>query len=602
MITRQEILLFIHYLRPYKIRIGQISALAVICAFFEAVNLSALVPLLQILNNPTDPGGMLWDALKSIFGVIHVELNFLNLLIVMGIIFLVGQVLLFIKKRKQADLWFSFSADLKKTIFRNLLSSDIRYHYTEKPGKFIDILNRQAEYAATSVFAVTEIFTFVFFIIVYTAILLYISIPLTAICLIIALGSLFFLNFLIRRSKQIGIRSNETNIRMNEFVTERLNLLKLIKIFSTENEETQKLSQYADQYTKNNTDFWMNGVKIETTFQIIIFGISLLILYVAAIVLVLPLALLLVFIFILIRLTDPIRQINAKRHELGGELASLEKIDHTLKATTSSQTIKSGQRAFETIHHEMEIDHVTFSYTESVPVIRDLSFTIRKNEMVALVGASGGGKSTIVDLIIRLIEPDSGRILIDGIDIQTYNIRDYHRKIGFVSQESYIFNDTILNNITYGVDQVLLDKVIEAAKSANAHDFIMQLPDGYNSELGERGVKISGGQKQRIALARALYRDPEILILDEATSALDSEAEKAIQKSILSLKNKYTIIAIAHRLSTIENSDKILVIENGQITETGTHKELISAKGTYAKYYDIQYNSVSRTNQSENDN
>ena len=493
MITREELLLFIQYLRPYQMRIAKISILAVICAFFEAVNLSALVPLLQILNNPADPGGVLWDTLKTIFGLVHIELNFINLLIVMGIVFLIGQVLLYRKKRMQADLWFSFSADLKKTVFKNLLASDIRFHYSEKPGKFIDILNRQAEYSATAVFAVTEILTYTFFIIVYTAILLYISVPLTAICLIIALSCLWFLNFFIKRSKQIGIRCNDTNIHMNEFITERLNLTKLIKIFSTEESEAAKLTRYTDQYTKNNTDFWMNGVKIETIFQIIIFTIALIILYVSAIVLSLPLALLLVFIFILIRLTDPLRQINAKRHELGGELASLEQIDRTLRESRENQRIQGGTTPFVSLTQDLSLKNVSFAYTESIPVIKDLSFTVRKNEMIALVGASGGGKSTIVDLIIRLIDPDEGTILIDGTDIRSFSLRDYHRKIGFVSQESFIFNDTILNNICYGSESVSMERAIEAAKIANAHEFIGELPAGYHAELGERGVKLSGG-------------------------------------------------------------------------------------------------------------
>jgi ATP-binding cassette, subfamily B, bacterial MsbA len=593
MLTQEELQLFIHYLRPYKLQIAKISCLAVVCAFFEAINLGALVPLIQILNSTTDPGGMFWDTLKQIFGIFGLELNFLNLLLVMGILFLIGQVLLYRKKRMQANLWFSFSADLKNHIFQKLLNTDIRYHYSEKSGKFIDILNRQAEYATTSVFAATEILTFIFFIGVYIIILLYISVSLTIICLVIALSCLYFLNFLIKRSKAIGIRCNNTNILMNEFITERLGLVKLIKIFSTEDLEAEKLRKITTQYTKNNTDFWMNGVKIETSFQIIIFALALMILYISAIVLSLPVAMLLVFIFTLVRLTDPLRQINAKRHELGGQLASLEKIDLTLHETQAKQSILSGDLPFNTVSDRIELSHVDFSYTESSPIIRDVSLVVKKNEMVALVGASGGGKSTLVDLIIRLIEPDRGEICIDGTNIRNFDIHKYHQKIGFVSQDSYIFNDTILNNICYGSGTVSREKAVEAAKTANAYDFIMQLPDGFQTELGERGVKISGGQKQRISLARAIYKEPELLILDEATSALDSEAEKIIQQSIISIKNKYTIIVIAHRLSTVENADKILVVENGRITETGTHTELIAANGTYTKYYNIQYKSGS---------
>jgi len=592
MISRKEVELFLHYLRPYKIQIGKVTLLAIVCAFFEAVNLSALVPLIQLLNSSTNPGGVVWDTLDKLFSFFSLELNFVNLLIAMGIVFLIGQILVYIKKRMQANLWFTFSADLKNNLFENLMNTDIRYHYSEKSGTFIDILIRQTEYASTSVFAITEIFTYVFLILVYTAILLYISLPLTIICLVISIITLYFLTSLVEQSKHIGIRSNDFNTRINEFITERLGLLKLIKIFSTENLEIGKFKGNTNQYIKNMTAFWMNGVKIETYFQLIIFVLALSILYISANVLYLPVAMLLVFIFVLIRLTDPLRQINSKRHELGGQLASLETIDRTLRDTSAYKTISSGTNKFETVNDQIDINQVSFSYSKSLPIIKNISFTIKKNEMVALVGASGGGKSTIVDLIIRLIEPDSGVISIDGMDIRTLDIREYHRKIGFVSQESYIFNDSILNNICYGTENISMEKVIAAAKTANAHEFIIQLPDGYHTELGERGVKISGGQKQRISLARAIYKDPKILILDEATSALDSEAEKIIQQSIHSIKNKYSIIAIAHRLSTIENADRILVIENGQITETGNHRELIAIGGTYAKYYNIQYKSA----------
>jgi ABC-type multidrug transport system fused ATPase/permease subunit len=591
-ITREEAQLFAHYLRPYKYQIGKVSVLAVICAFFEAVNLGALVPLLQMLNSSTAPGGTFWDILRSIFGLFGLELNFVNLLIVMGIIFLIGQVLLYHKKQVQTNLWFAFSADLKMSVFEKLLNTDIRYHYSERSGKFMDILNRQIEYATTSIFAVTEIVTFIFFIFVYISILIYISLPLTIICIIIAISCLYFLNFQIKQSKVIGIRANEINIRMNEFITERLGLLKLVKVSSTESLEVGKLQKISDEYVKDRTDFRMNGVKIETSFQIIIFALALSILYISVIILNLPIAMLLVFIFILIRLTDPLRQINAQRHELGGELATLEAIDRTMRETAAHETISSGTQKFETVNDQIELSHVIFSYTDSNPVIKDVSFTIKRKEMVAIIGESGGGKSTIVDLIIRLIEPDTGNISIDGIDIRNFDIREYHRKIGLVSQDSFIFNDSVINNICYGSDTISMERAIGAATTANAHDFIMQLPEGYHSGLGERGVTLSGGEKQRISLARAIYKDPEILILDEATSALDSDTERVIQQAILSIKNKYTIIVIAHRLSTIENSDKIVVIENGQVAETGTHKELIDKSGSYAKYYHIQYKSA----------
>jgi ABC-type multidrug transport system fused ATPase/permease subunit len=209
--------------------------------------------------------------------------------------------------------------------------------------------------------------------------------------------------------------------------------------------------------------------------------------------------------------------------------------------------------------------------------------------MVALVGPSGGGKSTIADLIIRLVDPDRGAIRIDGIDLRKFDLESYHTHLGVVSQDIFIWNDTVLHNICYGGNSVSEKGAIEAARIANAHDFIRELPQGYNTMLGERGVNLSGGQRQRIALARAIYKRPEILILDEATSSLDSESEQTIQRSISEIRKNYTIIAIAHRLSTIENADRILVIDRGRLLEEGTHGDLIQSSGAYAKYHALQY-------------
>jgi ABC-type multidrug transport system fused ATPase/permease subunit len=419
--------------------------------------------------------------------------------------------------------------------------------------------------------------------------LLYISVEMTIICLLVAGIALYFLNFLIVHSKELGKKAVDASMQLNEFISERLNLVKLIKIFSTEDSENRSFGAVTCRYARENTAFMFNGIKIETIFQIIIFSIAIAILYVSSFVFDMPLALLLVFIFILIRLTDPLRQLNSQRHQLAGELAGLEKIDHILEESSKAKTLTDGQIKFEGFSKSIRFKGVTFSYTSLCKTLDNISFEVPKYAMVALVGASGGGKSTIVDLMIHLLEPETGSILIDDTDIREYAIESYHKKIGFVSQESYLFNDTVLNNICYGAEQCDMDKAVPVAKIANAHEFISGLPDGYNTIIGERGVKLSGGQKQRIALARALYKKPELLILDEATSSLDSESEKVIQESIAGLKHKYTIVAIAHRLSTIENADFIIVIEKGTIVETGTHDDLLKAGGMYARYNNLQY-------------
>jgi len=230
---------------------------------------------------------------------------------------------------------------------------------------------------------------------------------------------------------------------------------------------------------------------------------------------------------------------------------------------------------------------VSFKY-EDKAVLGKINLVIPKGKTIALVGPSGGGKSTLVDLIPRFYDPQEGAVLLDGVDIRNFTLDSFRKQMGIVTQESILFNDTILNNIAFGIDDPDKDKVIDAAKIANAHDFIVQTQNGYETTIGERGLKLSGGERQRLSIARAIMKNPSILILDEATSALDSESERLVQDALTKLMSNRTSIVIAHRLSTIQNADEIVVIDNGQIVEQGSHEYLMKLEGVYRKLSLIQ--------------
>jgi subfamily B ATP-binding cassette protein MsbA len=240
------------------------------------------------------------------------------------------------------------------------------------------------------------------------------------------------------------------------------------------------------------------------------------------------------------------------------------------------------------IHREIAYEHVSFAYRDGEPAVQDVSFTVPRGTLLALVGPSGSGKSTIVDLLARFFDVSDGRITIDGVDIRDARIADLRGLLGIVSQETVLFHDTVRANIAYGVADATDEEIQAAARAAHAHEFIRQLPHGYDTRVGERGVELSGGQRQRIAIARALLRDPPILVMDEATSSLDTESERVIQDAVERLLEGRTVFVIAHRLSTVQRADQILVMDRGRVVERGTHAQLLAESGVYRRLYELQ--------------
>jgi ATP-binding cassette, subfamily B, bacterial MsbA len=248
-----------------------------------------------------------------------------------------------------------------------------------------------------------------------------------------------------------------------------------------------------------------------------------------------------------------------------------------------------GLRSFDGVRESIRFEGVAFNYVQGEPVLHDIDLHVRAGDVVALVGPSGGGKSTLVDLVARFYDPTQGRILVDGVDLREISPRSLRRSLGIVTQETVLFHDTVRANIAYALPGSPADAVERAARAANAHDFIMQMPDGYDTVLGERGTRLSGGQRQRIAIARAILRDPPILVFDEATSALDSESERLVQDAVEHLLHGRTVFVIAHRLSTVMNADQIVVLDGGRIVQRGTHDELLAEGGLYGKLYRLQF-------------
>ena len=296
------------------------------------------------------------------------------------------------------------------------------------------------------------------------------------------------------------------------------------------------------------------------------------------------------FLAYAVNISNPIKRISRVMGNIQRALAAAQRVFDVLDFPEEVRNLPDA-RELPAVTGSVSFEHVTFSYNGGDKILHDLSFTVKPGQAIGLVGPSGAGKSTIASLLPRFYDCDAGTIRIDGTDIKHVTLDSLRQQVGIVPQETILFNGTVYDNILYGRLDATKEELVEAAKAANAHNFIMELPEGYNTMLGDRGVNISGGQRQRIAIARAILKDPRILVLDEATSALDTESERLVQEALNRLMVGRTSIIIAHRLSTIKNADRILVLDKGKLTEDGTHDELMKKNGLYAHLYQIQYRS-----------
>ncbi|QPA33355.1 ABC transporter ATP-binding protein [Anoxybacillus caldiproteolyticus] len=401
----------------------------------------------------------------------------------------------------------------------------------------------------------------------------------------------FSVKYFFGRLRRLTRTRSQALAELQAYLHERVQGMPVIKSFAIEDEEQKRFHQ------QNNN--FLTKALMHTSWNAKAFAVVNTVTDIAPIIVIgyagyevllgnLTIGTLVAFVGYIDRLYNPLRRLVNSSTTLTQSFASMDRmfefLDETYDITDSPDAIRC-----EKVKGNVVFEHVSFAYDkDEPPVLRDISFSVKAGETIALVGMSGGGKSTLVSLIPRFYDVTSGRILLDGVDIRNFNVRSLRDKIGIVFQDSFLFSDSVKENILFGKPGATDEEVIAAAKAANAHDFIMNLPNGYNTKVGERGVKLSGGQKQRIAIARVFLKNPPLLIFDEATSALDLESEHYIQEAMERLAKNRTTFIIAHRLSTITHADRIFLIEDGKIVESGTHEELMNQKGQYYNLFTIQ--------------
>ncbi|MCU0565234.1 MAG: ABC transporter ATP-binding protein/permease [Oculatellaceae cyanobacterium Prado106] len=485
----------------------------------------------------------------------------------------------------------SLSADLRKKGLKILLDVDLDYFVKTGIGDIINSLNNEIFRVGTAITTVAKAITVCITALVFIGVLLWTSWQLTILSTGLLLVVALVNQYSIARSKSFGQQLSDASKQYSTNVLDLLSGMRLVRASATEQEEYRRIAALIDGRERADFKSQANSAFIEPVSEMAGMIALLLIVLMGRTFLSSQLesvsTVLLVYLFVLFRTLPLMSQLNAARSQLANAAPSVHIVFEFLRQDTKP-FMGNGTIAHRSLQEGIHFNHLSLAYPgQENRVLKDVNLYLPRSTTLALVGSSGAGKSTLADLLPRFYDPTEGSILIDGVDLRDLDIRTLRRTMGIVSQDTFLFNTTIWNNIAYG-SQASHDEVIAAAKRANALEFIERLPQGWNTEIGDRGVLLSGGQRQRIAIARALLQNPEILILDEATSALDTVSERLVQEAIDHLSRDRTTLVIAHRLSTVQKADQIAVMDQGRVVELGTHEELLAKQGYYAKLCEMQ--------------
>jgi len=622
------------YLAPSKGKIFLVVVVSILTSLFSVVSIYSVLPLLNaifttdktvtapattgstekgnVTNNVTLEGGAVTgksnnglidtEALKEqarlvfehIFYAETKQRTLLNICLFLIAAFFMKNLFLYLNKQLIFSIQTKATKKLRDNVFRSIIEMHLDYFNKQRVGELMnyvynDVMNVQQSISTTFINLVQNPFA----IVVYLAVLFALSWKLTLFAFAVSILIFFVIRTIGKKVKRLALSFQSRMGDMNSVLQEKFNGIKVIKSSAFEDVEFNRFKSLTKDFRK--LDMKINRLKniISPLNETLLVAAIAFVLWFGGLQVfegTMTANELIVFAFSLYSTMGPIKMLGEANTQIQMGLISAERLFEVLDA---EPVVENGSRSISSFSHSIRFENVCFKYSSEpdAPYVLDhVSFEIKKGEMVALVGQSGSGKSTAVDLLLRFYDVESGRITIDGIDIREYEYKQLRRMIGVVSQEVILFNDTIGQNIAYGIgDEITQERLEHAARLANAHGFILEKPQQYDTLVGDRGIQLSGGQRQRLAIARAMVKNPELLIFDEATSALDNESEKVVQEAINNAMVNRTALVVAHRLSTVRNADRIVVMERGKVMESGSHEELLEYNGMYRYLYEIQF-------------
>jgi len=572
----------------HKKKLALMTFLGFIGGFLGGIGIGAIIPLFYIVTNQSGIGtDSISKIIFKIFEFIHLPVSIPTIILLMAFLFITKAVFLYIANYISSKIYVDYELETRERLFKKTLETDWPYLTHQKTGRLNDILMGDVGGASGALNSMSGAVLTGTSLITYAIIAINISVPITLATL--GLGAFLFFLFkpIFYQVRRLSGTTSETIKSLAHHLNQNIAGAKTIKSMSLEGQVFQKGMIYFEELKNIRLKWSRYGILLNTFVEPVSLGLVVVIFLTSYRNPDFNIATFVAIIYLVQKMFSFVQSIQGKFNIVNETLPLINIIVTYEKEIDKNKEFAEGNKQF-IFNRTLEFKNVSFGYAEGQDIVSLLNLYVNKGEMIGLIGPSGAGKTTTVDLLLRLFRPQSGELLIDGVNIDEMDKKSWRNNIGYVSQDIFLLNDTIENNIRFYDDSLSPKDIADATKSANIYDFIETLPDKLQTIVGERGIQLSGGQRQRIVLARILARKPSILILDEATSALDNESEHKIQEAIRDLRGKLTIIIVAHRLSTVIHSNRILVLKDGIIAEEGSPQELLNnTKSYFYKNYNI---------------